>query len=190
VKRVTRISSLGILIILVAVVLSACGQAGEGTGSYDDITPAQLKGMLDNKDFLFVNVHIPYEAEIPQTDIFVPYNEIEQNLSEFPDNREAKIVLYCRSGSMSATAARALVDLGFTNVWNLEGGFVGWEAQGYELIRNGRTTGQPRIYFEEDSFDAGMVPWGDSLEYTFQFTNVGDAPLTIGDVSVLALEGC
>lgn len=189
-KRVIRISSLGILIILVAVILSACGQAGEGRGSYGDITPAQLKGMLDNKDFLFVNVHVPYEAEIPKTDIFVPYNEIEQNLSEFPDNKGAKIVLYCRSGSMSATAASTLVNLGFSNVWNLEGGLVEWEAQGYELIHNGRTTGQPRIHFDEDFVDTGMVPPGDSLEYTFQFTNVGGAPLTIEDVSARALEGC
>ena len=43
--------------------------------------------------------------------------------------------LYCRSGSMSAIAARELVKLDFTNVTNLAGGMVEWEKQGYELIR-------------------------------------------------------
>jgi len=90
--------------------------------------------MLDNKDFLLVNVHIPYEGEIPQTDLFVPYNEVEQNLSQFPRDKGAKIVLYCRSGSMSAIAAKNLVKLSFSNVWNLDGGMVEWERQGYELI--------------------------------------------------------
>jgi len=103
-------------------------------GTYTDITPAQLNSMLETEDFLLVNVHIPYEGEIPQTDLFVPYDQIEENLSKFPQDKGAKIVLYCRSGSMSAIAARTLVKLDFSNVWNLDGGMVEWERQGYELI--------------------------------------------------------
>jgi rhodanese-related sulfurtransferase len=36
---------------------------------------------------------------------------------------------------MSAIAARTLVKSGYTNVWNLDGGMIEWERQGYELIR-------------------------------------------------------
>ena len=79
-------------------------------------------------------MHIPYEGEIPQTDLFIPYNQIEENLSQLPQDKGAKIILYCRSGSMSATAARTLVKLGFSKVWNLDGGMVEWERQGYELM--------------------------------------------------------
>jgi len=133
-------------IILPIVFLVACGkttpmqtagpqQVQVNGGSYWDITPAQLSSMLEHKDFLLVNVHIPYEGEIPQTDLFVPYNEIEDNLSKLPKDMGAKIVLYCRSGSMSAIAARELVKLDFTNVSNLAGGMVEWEKQGYDLIR-------------------------------------------------------
>lgn len=132
------------LLVLSTTLLAACGQTtpapleGKGVrvdgGSYWDITPTQLMLMLENKDFLLVNVHIPYEGEIRDTDLFVPYNEIEANLSKFPHDKAAKIVLYCRSGSMSATAARALVNLGFTNVWNVDGGMIEWEKQGYDLI--------------------------------------------------------
>ena len=100
-----------------------------------DITPEQLRSMLENEDFLLVNVHIPYEGELPDTDLFIPYNEIEQNLSQLPADKESKIVLYCRSGPMSATAARTLVGLGFNNIWNLDGGFAKWEREGYELIQ-------------------------------------------------------
>lgn len=102
-------------------------------GSYVDITPAVLSSWLEDKDFLFVNVHIPYEGEIEPTDAFVPFDEIEGNLDAFPD-RDAKIVLYCRSGSMSATAARTLVDLGYTDVWNLDGGMIAWQEAGYPLV--------------------------------------------------------
>ena len=103
-------------------------------GSYADIIPAQLNLMLGMKDFPLVNVHIPYKGEIPQTDLFVPYDQVEENLLQFPQDKGAKIVLYCRSGSMSAIAAKTLVKMGFSNVWNLAGGMVEWERQDYEII--------------------------------------------------------
>ena len=106
----------------------------EGGGQYIDIIPSELAVMLADKDFYFVNVHIPFEGELPETDAFIPFNEIAENIDRFPMDKDAKIVLYCRSGSMSASAARELVARGFTNVYNLDGGFRAWEAAGYEFI--------------------------------------------------------
>jgi rhodanese-related sulfurtransferase len=36
---------------------------------------------------------------------------------------------------MSEIAARALVKLGFRNLWNVDGGMVAWEEAGYPLVR-------------------------------------------------------
>jgi len=107
----------------------------DGGGQYIDITPQELNTMLGEKDFFFVNVHIPYDGELPDTDTFIPFDEIEQNLSEYPQDKDAKIVLYCRSGSMSATAAREMVNRGFSNIYNLDGGFRAWSEAGYEFIQ-------------------------------------------------------
>jgi rhodanese-related sulfurtransferase len=90
--------------------------------------------MLGEKDFFFVNVHIPYEGELPQTDAFIPFDQVAPLLEEFPNNKDSKIVLYCRSGSMSAIAARELIMQGYTNVYNLDGGFRAWNSAGYEFI--------------------------------------------------------
>jgi rhodanese-related sulfurtransferase len=137
------IIALGILMLLATTLIACTGTEtipAEGRevkvdgGSYRDIAPEQLTLMLKDKDFPLVNVHIPYEGELPETDMFVPYNEVEQNISLFPEDRGAKMVLYCRSGSMSAIAVRTLVKSGYTNVWNLDGGMIEWEKQGYELI--------------------------------------------------------
>jgi rhodanese-related sulfurtransferase len=102
-------------------------------GSYQNASVADLQTMLKNKDFMFVNVHIPFAGNIPGTDSSIPYDEIGQNLSQPPSNKNAKIVLYCRSGRMSEIAAEQLVSLGYTNVWNVEGGMVDWEQAGLEL---------------------------------------------------------
>ncbi|MCX6068551.1 MAG: rhodanese-like domain-containing protein [Chloroflexi bacterium] len=102
-------------------------------GSYLNVTPAELNSMLANKDFVFVNVHIPFAGNIANTDLSIAYDQIEQNLTQLPADKNAKIVLYCRSGRMSAIAAEALVKLGYTNLWNLDGGMVAWEQAGYEI---------------------------------------------------------
>jgi rhodanese-related sulfurtransferase len=104
-------------------------------GAYTDASVAELQSMLKNKDFTFVNVHIPFEGDIAGTDVSIPYNEIDQNLSKLPADKGAKIVLYCRSGRMSSIAAETLVGLGYTNVWNIKGGMVEWEKAGLPLER-------------------------------------------------------
>jgi rhodanese-related sulfurtransferase len=102
-------------------------------GSYTDVSVDGLATMLDDKDFLFINVHIPYEGEIEGTDAFIPFDQIEQNLDKLPADKDAQIVLYCRSGRMSAEAAQTLVQRGYTDVWNLNGGMVAWENSGRPL---------------------------------------------------------
>jgi rhodanese-related sulfurtransferase len=110
----------------------------EGSGSYMDVSAAGLAAMLEDKDFPLINVHIPYEGEIEGTDLFIPFDEIGQNLDKLPADKDAQIVLYCRSGSMSAKAARELVKLGYTDVWNLDGGMIAWKQAGYPLLDKGR----------------------------------------------------
>src|SRR5574342_67980 len=131
-----------ILFLLGVVVLAGC-QAKPVTGetitvtggSYQNITPDGLNTMLKNKDFVFVNVHIPFAGNIAETDLSIPYDKIStpESLAELPADKNAKIVLYCRSGRMSQIAAEKLVSLGYTNVWNLKGGMADWEQAGFEL---------------------------------------------------------
>ena len=102
-------------------------------GEYTDISVDGLQEMLKNKDFVFVNVHIPFEGDIATTDLSIPYNEIDQRLDQLPAEKNARIVLYCRSGRMSSIAAETLVGLGYTNVANLDGGMVAWEQAGLPI---------------------------------------------------------
>ena len=100
---------------------------------YFDITAEQLAKVSEGHEFTLVNVHIPYEGELPATDLFVPYNTITDHTDQLPA-QNAPIVLYCRSGSMSTQAAKQLAELGYTNVYELDGGFNAWQAAGYALL--------------------------------------------------------
>ena len=102
-------------------------------GEYIDVSVAELQSMLKEKDFLFVNVHVPFEGNIAGTDLSIPYDQIQANLSLLPEDKDAKIVLYCRSDRMSRIAAEELIGLGYTNIWNLDGGFNAWSQAGLPL---------------------------------------------------------
>ncbi len=140
-----KFHKIGILFLLLGSLLAACAgvasksSSSGGTivktekGQYTNLTVVELQAMLKHKDFTFVNVHTPYAGHIAQTDAFIPYDQIAQNLDKLPADKSAKIVLYCHGGNMSTTAARALANLGYSNVYQLVGGFASWKEAGLSL---------------------------------------------------------
>jgi len=128
------------------VFLAACGAATAPTsaaialsppqaGTFGHVSLAQLNAMLAQKHFTFINVHTPYEGEIASTDAFIPFDTIDQKLDSLPADKNAMIVLYCRSGRMSTIASNTLIKSGYTNVWGLDGGMDAWESAGYKLLK-------------------------------------------------------
>jgi len=92
------------------------------------ISVADLQSLVEADDFTFINVHIPLEGNIPETDLEIPFDDVENYLGLLPADKDEKIVIYCRSGGMGNTASQTLVDLGYTDVSNLEGGYNAWKA--------------------------------------------------------------
>ena len=146
--RLTRLVPV-LLFLVPALFLSACGEtqqpagntgaAGEvgtvvetGSGRYRDISPAELKAMIDgSEDFFHVDVHVPNEGRLPELDARIPFDQITRQIDQLPQDKSARIVLSCRSGRMSTDAAQDLVAAGYTKVYNLSGGFNAWQAAGY-----------------------------------------------------------
>lgn len=98
------------------------------------ISPQKLNQALTNKDFTLINVHTPYEGEIKNTDLFIGYDEFIASRDKLPKDKNASIVLYCKTGKMSSEALKTLKSLGYINVRRLAGGMEAYRGAGYEIF--------------------------------------------------------
>ena len=63
----------------------------------------------------------------------IPHDALEDREDELPEDKSTTILLYCRSGNRSQAAAQTLLDLGYTDVRDLETGIKGWKDAGYDV---------------------------------------------------------
>ena len=93
----------------------------------DDIDAPALKAKMDRGDrFTLLDVREPHEyqiARLPDARL-IPLGELPKRLGEL--DRDAEIVVHCKGGVRSATAAGILRGAGFKNVRNLTGGILAW----------------------------------------------------------------
>lgn len=93
----------------------------------------ELKEKLDaGEDFIFIDVREPYEyAEFNLGATLIPMGVIPAKLSEYQDDKDKEIVVHCRSGARSGQVKEFMTQAGFTNVRNLLGGVLEWQARGF-----------------------------------------------------------
>ncbi len=104
------------------------------TGGYQVITAKQGKQILDNEtDVILLDVREPDEyaqGHIPNA-VLMPLGTIaKQAAADLPD-RDAKLIVYCRSGRRSKAAADTLLTLGYTHVLDM-GGILDWP---YDVVK-------------------------------------------------------
>lgn len=120
-----------VLVTLPAIALAGCASADD---AYTTLSTKAWKERLDaTPEAWILDVRTAEEfaaGHIPDSTL-IPYTEIERRSSELPADKSAPIFVYCRSGSRSAIASQTLVDLGYTNVVNMDGGFPDWARAGY-----------------------------------------------------------
>lgn len=97
-----------------------------------EISPRELKERLDAGDIpLLVDVREPFErfiADLPDYgQLRIPVKEIPVQGPQL--DRDAEIVMYCRSGPRSAWATERFMEMGFKRVLNLKGGLLAWRTE-------------------------------------------------------------
>ena len=123
----------------------------------EKVSPKDLKEKLESKNFTFINVHTPYEGEIAGTDIFIEFDGLVAAKTQLPQDKSAEIILYCKTGRMSAEALLTLQKLGYTNVKHLDGGMEAWEKVGENLLD---LSSLPDKVLPQEGFTL-PISWGD-----------------------------
>lgn len=136
------------------------------------VSPLEAVGLIRDDSVFVLDVHTPQQLHIPGTDEFIAYDQIEENQDKLPSDKSTPILVYCRSGGMSAPAARTLSKLGYTNIYDLEGGI---EAYRHSIAGE--------VVLEPAAQDLGTVVYGDVAQTEFTLTNFSDKPLNLTRVS-------
>lgn len=135
------------------------------------LTPQEFSAkQMDNNAFV-IDVHVPEQTHIPGTDAVIAYDKIEENLDKLPQDKSTPILVYCRSGSMSAQASKELSSLGYTEVYDLRGGTNAYKESNVSVSLNPNT------------IPLGTVIYGDVATTTFTLTNYTPLPTKITRVS-------
>lgn len=137
--------------ILFAFLLIAPGIAAAEDSKYINVSVYKAEKMIEKGDVFILDVRTPDEFNaahiegavlIPIASLKNPSGEpvlppedlLANRTDELPDDCDAKILVYCKTGSRSVNASKILVNAGYTNVNNMEGGIKVWIDAGYPVV--------------------------------------------------------
>lgn len=101
------------------------------------VEPATFAMAITKPDRITINVHVPYEGDLPGTDMSIPFDRLGTEAARLPAARGTPLAIYCKSGRMSATAAAELDRLGYDDVVELSGGMEAWVRERLPLEPSG-----------------------------------------------------
>jgi len=121
-------------ILFVVLILGGCsGQSITNQGEYQKISPDEAVAKMDASDqviLMDVRTDSEYaEGHIPNS-ILLTLDNITSEVEDMIPSYDTPIIVYCRSGNRSKTAANTLLDLGYTQVYDL-GGIIDWP---YDIV--------------------------------------------------------
>lgn len=106
--------------------------------SITEITPQEAFAELEDGNVKLIDTREPYEYEESHIEgsELIPPGVIADRIEAAVPDKDQRIILQCRSGARSMASAETLAELGYTNLANLTGGILEWEAQGLPVQSN------------------------------------------------------
>lgn len=129
----TKIIVIIIIFAVLTVILSGVLDSKPGSSKMSKnvtvISPetAQQK-ISDNPKILIIDVRTKGEysqGHLPKAKN-IPLSSLEEHFTKNPINKDKEIILYCASGNRSRTAGKKLEKLGYTQIYDIMGGYNAW----------------------------------------------------------------
>ena len=125
-----------IVLLLAGASLAACGST---TDTVSELVPPTIAAdvLTDQVDVVVLDVRTP--EEFAEARIAGAIN-VDYYAADFRDqvdqlDKDVTYVLYCRSGNRSEDANRIMRELGFAEVYEVDGGIVAWNGAGLPIER-------------------------------------------------------
>lgn len=94
------------------------------SGTYRQVRVTQVRDLVERGEVIIdVRERYEYQAGHIKGSLSIPLSELRQRINEIPRNRP--VYLHCRTGQRSYNAVMALQNLGYDNVYNITGSFLG-----------------------------------------------------------------
>lgn len=139
--------------ILFVFLVLAPGIAAAEDSTYTDVSVSDAKKMVEEGDVFILDVRTPDEFHAAHIEgaVLIPVASLKNPSGEpvlppedllanrmddplLPDNCDAKILVYCKTGSRSVNASKILVNAGYDNVYNMQTGVKVWIDGGYPVV--------------------------------------------------------
>jgi rhodanese-related sulfurtransferase len=126
-------------LLLLGVVLAGCGGASTAEAAIELVAPSEAAQILEDRSPEVVLLDVRTAEEYSEAHVPGSVN-IDFYAADFADQLDAlpkdvPYVVYCRSGNRSGTTMDIMQDLGFTEVWDVDGGIIAWSQAGLPLGR-------------------------------------------------------
>lgn len=109
-----------VMLCLCAMMLCSCGTEKQEKVTSQTIDCAQKEELMEDGAVLIdVRTSQEYAEGHLDNSINLTVDTIGVNIESLVSDKETKIIVYCRSGNRSATAADTLINLGYKNVYDL-----------------------------------------------------------------------
>ncbi|MDD0854262.1 rhodanese-like domain-containing protein [Halobacteriovorax sp. GB3] len=98
----------------------------------------ELKKLIDtNENLLLVDCREQdeWDAGHIKEAKFVPLSRFQELFESELPSKDAKIIMQCRSGKRSMNACMFLMEQGYEDLTNLEGGILAWQENGFEIVK-------------------------------------------------------
>lgn len=141
-RRVLLVSVLAFVLTLALTVptaiakdLTAKDLVIEAKKSICEVSVSDAKALLDKGGYIFLDCREPKEfkmGHIPGA-INIPRGLLEFKITKKIPDKNANILMYCKSGGRGCLATCTLCRMGYKNVKNMAGGWKAWEKAGYPI---------------------------------------------------------
>jgi len=141
-----------ILALVFALVIGGCAQTATTTQDKEkamtsqelvaeakskicEVSVSEAKELLDKGGYLFIDCRELKEFKMGHVPgaINIPRGLLEFKIDKKVPERDTKIVMYCKKGGRGCLSACTLCRMGYTNVMNMDGGWMAWEKAGYPI---------------------------------------------------------